>query len=169
MSMTQTRARPLLILALAIGAASFAAALYYQYVVGLAPCKLCITQRWALGAGLALGALALLAPRLRVWLAGGAGLAFLAEAGVAVYHSGVERKIFPGPTSCSGGGGLQPYDADRLMEALTSGPPPVRCDEIAWQLFGLSMANYNVLIALAMAVLCLMAARAAGGAARAAL
>jgi disulfide bond formation protein DsbB len=37
----------------------------------------------------------------------------------------------------------------------------VLCDEIAWQMFGLSMANYNAIFSLVMMVMLIMAARRA--------
>lgn len=37
--------------------------------------------------------------------------------------------------------------------------PLVRCDEVPWQMFGLSMASWNVVVSLALALLWLMAAR----------
>jgi disulfide bond formation protein DsbB len=40
-----------------------------------------------------------------------------------------------------------------------SGKAPAACNEIPWDLFGLSMANYNVAIAALMALLCVMALR----------
>ena len=34
------------------------------------------------------------------------------------------------------------------------------CDEVAWEMFGLSMANYNVLLSLAIALIFVVAIRA---------
>jgi disulfide bond formation protein DsbB len=61
-------------------AATLGAALLSQYVGGLAPCVLCIWQRWPHVAAIALAGMALLAlPRSRV-----AGAGLLALAGVAL-------------------------------------------------------------------------------------
>jgi disulfide bond formation protein DsbB len=83
-------ARALLLGAVALVAASMAAALYLQYVVGLAPCPLCVLQRMGI---LAAGFFALLA----AWAARGsiarlaassaAIASALAGGGVAVWHS----------------------------------------------------------------------------------
>ncbi len=39
--------------------------------------------------------------------------------------------------------------------------PLVRCDEIPWEMFGVTMANLNALISLALAVIWVIAARRA--------
>jgi len=147
-------------LAAGIGAVTLAAALAFQYLGGLHPCQLCISQRWALGVGIAGAVVAGMttgASRTVFGLVAIGG--FLAEVGLAVYHSGVERHWWQGPQACSGGGSLPTsFDAAALAEGA-SGRAPAACNEIPWDLFGLSMANYNVAIAAFMAVLCMMALR----------
>ena len=75
----------------------------------------------------------------------------MAGAGIAAWHSGVELKILPGPTACSGGIALDGSPAALVDQLLAA--PVVRCDEVPWSLFGLSMANWNMLITAAMAIL----------------
>ena len=147
-------------LAAAIGAATFAAALAFQYIGGLHPCQLCISQRWALGVGIAGALLAGLSKGATRVLFGVIGVGgFVAEAGLAIYHTGVERHWWLGPQSCSGGGELPTsFNAGAVFEDA-AGRAPAACNEIPWERFGLSMANYNVAIAAGMAVLCLVALR----------
>ncbi len=147
-------------LAAAIGFSTFVAALAFQYLGGLHPCQLCISQRWALGVGIAGAVLAGLTNGAARALFGVlAVIGFLAEIGLAVYHSGVERHWWQGPQSCSGGGSLPTaFDPAALSESA-SGRAPAACNEIPWDLFGLSMANYNVVIAAIMAMLCVSALR----------
>ncbi len=151
--------RALFLLAAAAGSATFAAALYFQYVEGLAPCKLCIWQRYGLGVGI-LGALiaAMTTGRAgRVAFGAIGAIGFFAEAAAAMYHTGVERKWWPGPSSCSGGGDLPlVFDPTALQAAAERGKPIPQCDDIVWDLFGLSMANWNVGMALGFMVLCMM-------------
>jgi disulfide bond formation protein DsbB len=90
------------------------------------------------------------------WGAGGAGRAILAlaalgNAGLGVYHAGVEWKFWQGPTDCTGEiGNLG--SAGNLLERLDT-VKVIRCDEVQWRFLGLSLAGYNVLISLAMAAL----------------
>ena len=79
-------------------------------------------------------------------------VAMLWNAGLGVYHSGIEWHWWPGPQDCSGAGaGLQRRAAaccSRLQNTRV-----VRCDEAAWRFLGLSLAGYNVLISLALAAI----------------
>ena len=131
------------------------AALAFQYIGGLAPCPLCIWQRWPhLGAAV-LGPVAFmlsgpLVPAL------GAGV-MLGGAGIALYHSGVEQGWWEGPSACAAPdiAGLTPEE----LLAQIMAAPIVRCDEIPWEMLGLSMAAWNGLASLALAGVWLWAAR----------
>ena len=141
--------RLLSLIALAGSAGLLLGAWTFQYMAGLAPCSLCVWQRWPHGAAVALGLLALFLPgRLLPLLA---GLAALTSAGLGVYHTGVERGWWPGPSTCSGGdiGALTP---EQLLEQIMTAPL-VRCDDVAWQMLGLSMASWNAVISLGLALL----------------
>ena len=156
MTMTLTY-RTLVLLAAGGSLALMLGAWGFQYLGDMAPCKLCYWQRYPHYAAIGIGALALLASGpLLPWLG---ALAALTTAGIAAYHSGVEQGWWQGPASCSSGdiSGLSTQDLyDQIMAA-----PLVRCDEIPWQMFGLSMASWNMLASLALAVVWIMAARRA--------
>jgi disulfide bond formation protein DsbB len=130
-----------------------------QYGFGLAPCELCYWQRYGYWAAIALGIIAILQParsaqrRVALWLL---GLAFVATAGIALFHVGVEQKWWQGFATCTGQitAGMT---AEELEEAIRNAPI-VRCDEPAWTMFGLSMAGYNLIYALALAVFTLRGA-----------
>jgi disulfide bond formation protein DsbB len=71
------------------------------------------------------------------------------NAGLGVYHSGVEWKWWAGPRDCSGAlEGLG--SAEDLMKRLQQ-TNVVRCDEAAWRFLWLSLAGYNALISLVLA------------------
>ncbi len=147
--------RNLLILLAAGGSAALLLGAFgFQYLGGLAPCKLCLWQRWPHAAAIAIGVLALWLPGRALPLAG--ALAALSTAGIGAWHSGIERGWWEGPASCSAGpiGGLTP---EQLMEQILSAPL-VRCDDVPWELFGLSMANWNALASAGLALLWLAAA-----------
>jgi len=139
-------------------AAMLLGAFGFQYLGGMAPCKLCIWQRWPHGLAAAVGILVLLAPKRPLYLLGAALVLF--GAGVAFYHTGVEQHWWLGPTTCSSQpvGGLS---TDQLMDQIFKAPL-VRCDEIPWSMFGLSMAAWNFLISMALVGMWLTAFRRAG-------
>ena len=95
--------RSLLILLAAAGStALLAGAFAFQYIGGLAPCHLCLLQRYPHAAAVVIGALALALPRLTLLPVAGA-LAALTTAGIGAYHSGVERHWWEGPSTCTSG------------------------------------------------------------------
>jgi disulfide bond formation protein DsbB len=129
-----------------------------QYIGRLAPCSLCLMQRWPHGVALALGLIALMpitaAPARRLLLALMA-LSFAVTAGIGAYHAGVEYGWFAGPTACSGT--ISGNTVEELKRQLMA-QPVVGCDEIAWSLFGVSLAGYNFLASSALSVFCATAA-----------
>ena len=132
-------------------------ALAFQHIGGMAPCKLCIWQRWPHVIAIAIGVVALLLPGRILPLLG--GLAALTTAGIGGYHTGVERGWWEGPNTCTSSA---PGDvsADELFDQIMNAPL-VRCDEVPWEMFGLSMATWNMLVALGLAAIWFMAARRA--------
>lgn len=154
-----TLSRALLLAALLGPAAVLGAALFSQYVGGLAPCPMCIWQRWPHAIAIALAALALLlAPRPVAKAALGAGaLALLVGAGIGVFHAGVELGYWEGPSTCVGGD-ISALSTEALI-AQIQGAPLVRCDEIAWSFAGVSMAGWNAILSLGLAGLTAAAAR----------
>lgn len=139
-------------------AALLAGAFAFQYLGGLAPCTLCLWQRWPHAAAILILLPALLWRPARGLLLLGA-LAALSTAGIGLFHVGVEQGWWQGLTSCSGGSIANISVAD-LLNPNADVAAPVRCDEIAWSLLGISMAGWNALISLGLAGIWLAAFRA---------
>jgi disulfide bond formation protein DsbB len=153
-------ARPALVAALAITAvavATLAGAWFFQLVLDIRPCPLCLEQRYAYYLAIPLGALTALAAGRhapRSVLFGGLAILAMAALGNAVlgtYHAGVEWGFWQGPTDCSGPIG-DLGSAGSLFQRLDT-VKVIRCDEVQWRFLGLSLAGYNVLISLAMAAI----------------
>ena len=139
------------ILAASVGA--LATAYTAEWAFGLEPCILCLYQRIPYAVAGVFGLLALLLPsgRYRVWAVAGCGAVFVAGAGIAFYHVGVEQHWWMSQASCgAAGAGPEPRTVEELR-TLLGAKPPKACDEIDWTLFGLSMATYNVAASLALA------------------
>jgi disulfide bond formation protein DsbB len=153
-------AHPALMAALAItavAAATLAGAWFFQLVLDIRPCPLCLEQRYAYYLAIPLGALTALAaargaPRA-VLLSGLVILAAaaLGNAWLGTYHAGVEWHFWQGPTDCTGEIGNLGSARDLLARLDTV--KVIRCDEVQWRFLGLSLAGYNVLISLFMAAL----------------
>ncbi len=137
---------------------SLGAALIAEHVFGLLPCNLCIIQRWPFGIAAVLSVIGLLFMkkdlRVSATMVGLCAPVFLFNAVTAFYHTGVERHWW---TSFLEGCNAPDFSGDPadILKKITEAPI-VRCDEIPWAdpILGLSMANYNVILCLGLAVGC---------------
>jgi disulfide bond formation protein DsbB len=153
------------LLALIASAAMLATAHAFERLLYLAPCPLCYTQRqiyWA-AAGVALVAVFLnwrgAPPQVKSAGCLLLGMVFLAGAGVSGYHSLVEWGILPPPASCAAGN-VNVSGGD-LWERLGKPVAVVSCDKALWRMpaeWGLSMAGWNFLVSIGLAVLSVVAA-----------
>ena len=160
MEMTHTSRHPALgiqreavaaLLAGSVSLALLASAFAFQYLGGLAPCEMCIWQRWPHGAAILLGlgggllGLGRTVPaqtiRALAWLA---ILAIAISGAIGVFHAGVEWKLWEGPSACTGIGYVPGQDDFKPLQV-------VRCDEAQWRLFGISLAGFNAILSLAAA------------------
>jgi disulfide bond formation protein DsbB len=142
---------------LAVSAAVLGAALYSQYFGGLAPCELCLLQRWPWAVAITISIVALFVGHRKSlpWLALVLGLVYLASIALAFYHLGVEQHWFAGPSACTSSAGA-PATLDEMRQQIFNAQI-VRCDEPQWSLIGVSLAGWNLLASIVMAVICVAA------------
>ncbi len=141
-------------------------ALVSQYVFGNLPCALCILQRWPYVATILLSALALAvgggrgpAPgRIQAALLALAGVVFLIGGSIAFYHVGVQQRWWEGTAECTSAA-LDAAETVEQLAQLLEAAPLVRCDEVDWSLFGISLAGYNLMTSIVLAAASLYAAR----------
>ncbi len=147
-----------------LGGATILGAWYFQLVVKLPPCPLCLEERIPYYVVIPLSLLTATAALVRTprkLIAVGLVAiiaAMLYGAALGTYHAGVEWRFWSGPTDCSG----PVTDFTKrgsLLDQLQS-VQVVRCDEAAWRLFSISLAGYNVLISLALAAISAFGLRA---------
>ncbi len=150
----------LILLAAGSSGALLIAALASQYIGGLAPCELCIWQRWPHLAAVVLGGVGLATAGPTVPLLGAA--TSLGGSGIGLYHTGVERGWWDGPAACGAPGGIEGLTAEELLAQIMAAPV-VRCDEVAWEFLSLSMASWNALASLGLAGIWALAALRRGG------
>ena len=147
-----------------IAGASLAMALTAQYAFGLEPCILCLIQRYPYGIVIALGIIGFITsfkfPKGVSIMMVLIGLTFLANSVIAFYHTGVELQWWK---SFLEGCAVPDMvgDMDQILADIQSRTEAVRCDEIPWAdpILNLSMANYNVIFCLGLAVVAFASAR----------
>ena len=134
--------------ALLLPAALLAGAFGSQYLGGLYPCEMCWWQRYAHMAALVPAALAFTVAagtqrsRLFVLIA---ALAIAVSGAIGFYHAGVELKIFEGFTTCTST--AHGTSTEDLLKQIVAAPM-VRCDQVQWSLFGISLAGWNAILSL---------------------
>ena len=140
-----------------LSTATLAGAWFFQLVVKLAPCPLCLEERIPYHVVIPLSLLLLIAALVRApakLLAVGfvaIMIAMLCGAALGIYHAGVEWHFWPGPADCSGP--ITDFSAQGSLLNQLRSVNVVRCDEAAWRFLGISLAGYNVLISLALAAI----------------
>lgn len=145
-----------------VAAATIAGAWFFQLVLDVRPCPLCLEQRYAYYLAIPLAVLlafgvARRAPRVLLILGFAVlALAALANAWLGAYHAGVEWQWWKGPTDCTGP--LTDLGTGNLLDSLKT-VKVIRCDDVQWTFLGLSLAGYNALISLLMAALALWGLR----------
>ena len=130
-------------------------ALLSQYWGGLAPCELCLLQRWPWLAAIVISLVAIMVGRRAAlpWVALLLAAVFAVGSAFAFYHVGVEKHWFAGPNACTGA--ATAADTVEALKARILGQMPVRCDEPAWMLWGISLAGWNLLASLVAGSSCL--------------
>jgi disulfide bond formation protein DsbB len=147
----------------AVVAALIALAWAFQILGDMAPCPLCLQQRWphylAIPLGVGVGIAAWRGAPACV-ISGGLtllGILMLWSTGMGVYHAGVEWAWWPGPTDCAVAQPTTARAGDLLAQMRRT--IVVRCDEAPWR-WVLSLAGWNAVLS---ALLCAMAVMARGG------
>jgi disulfide bond formation protein DsbB len=132
------------LVALIVSSALLAGAHGFETFGHMAPCAMCLAQReWHWG----IAAIALVSLLTRKDTRQGAfilALAYLGSAAMAAWHVGVEQHWIPATCETAPGASLV-FDLNATLEVP-------HCDIPAWTMLGVSMAGYNALISLAMAV-----------------
>ncbi|HEY1932846.1 MAG TPA: disulfide bond formation protein B [Acetobacteraceae bacterium] len=142
--------RTLALLCALIAGAALATALVSEHWEGLAPCALCLVERWPYRVAIVLGLLAIVVPpRLARILLMFAVAAVLADAVIAFVHVGVEFHWWPSPLpECA----APHISGGTLAEQLASMPahPAKPCDSPSYLIPGLpvSIAAMDLIFAL---------------------
>lgn len=137
------------------GSAALLGGAYIFQALGYPPCTMCYWQRWPHMAAIVIGVLAWRFKGIVFPVLG--GLAALTTAVIGVFHTGVERDWWEGPSSCTGGGSLDGLSGMDLL--AIEGPRVIMCDQVSWELFSLSMPSWNALFSFLLVIGWINAAR----------
>ena len=126
-----------------------ASAISLEFFYGLEPCELCIWQRWphVIIITIVILGLSVLDKNWTLLLI---SISATVTGAVGFYHTGIEQGWWPGPLGCSNQFGSE-TDISNLTTLLLE-TPVVKCDEIVWSLFNISMAGWNSLVSFFIAI-----------------
>lgn len=124
-----------------------------QHIAGMAPCPLCLWERWPYRIVLLLGLLLIISPRTPArWIMALIIVVLLGGAAIAFVHVGVEQRWWPSPLPSCGGIALH-GSASEIMAQLPA-RPGVPCDQPTYPVPALpvSFATIDLLFALLLAM-----------------
>jgi disulfide bond formation protein DsbB len=146
--------RRVALLILALGLAALGTAFGAQMGLGMAPCALCLWERWPYRVLIVLGAVAFLAPpplrRALLWVA---VLTLLCGAAIGFLHVGVEQHWWPSPLPECNASNLLAGNLGSLIASLPAAPAKP-CDAPNYLIPGLavSFATMDFILAAVCAV-----------------
>ena len=138
----------LLILLMSASILALSLAYIAQYFFGIEACNLCFYQRKPFLAILATTALTLTyfrsekSKRIALYFS---TILLVINLFIALYHSGVEKKIFSLPTTCSSSENLNNATNLEELQNVLLATKAVRCDEPSFFVLNLTMANWNAI------------------------
>jgi len=126
-------------------------AFYLEYFQGALPCDLCITQRWFHGLIITYSLISIFILEkfinVKIFILIVLSFTWLASSIAGLYHFGIEMNFWTGPDDCSSN---IDFSKDTLTYLLNKSP--IKCDEIMFKIFGLSLAGWNALLSFLMSL-----------------
>lgn len=134
-----------------VAASSLLFAYIAEYGFGIIPCDFCLYERCVYATIIIVGLLSL---KTKVF-SGRNGIytqLFVLTLGMLLtgYHVGMEQHWWKGPASCTGAGPAQSLEEFRAALMAISRP---RCDQISWEIFGISATLWNLMLQAGLAFL----------------
>ena len=124
-------------------------AFYLEYFHNAFPCDLCITQRWFHALIISYSLIAIFISKSSFFtnklIVIGLSITWIASSVAGLYHFGIEMNFWKGPDECSS---AIDFSKDTLKYLLNKSP--IKCDEVMFKVFGLSLAGWNAIMSFAM-------------------
>ena len=126
---------------------SLAIAYFIQYILGHAPCNLCLIERIPYLASLILISLIFIMNKFEKVIAVIVLLFFIFGSVVSFYHVGIEQGYFSESLVCDLGASIEDISKEDLLNQLKN-KTPVSCKDPTFRFFGLSLATINTVISI---------------------
>ena len=136
-------------ISLLISSSMLLSAFYLEYFHDAFPCDLCITQRWFHALIISYSVIAIFINEKKKlankFVLAGLSITWIASSVAGLYHFGIEMNFWTGPDGCSSS---IDFSKDTLKYLLNKST--IKCDEVMFNIFGLSLAGWNALMSFVM-------------------
>lgn len=148
------------IIILLISVVALTSAYIAEYGFHLKPCQFCLWERYPYWLMILLTGSALMIKKLSKFLLLTGVLVFMASAVMTAYHVAVEHKWLEMPGSCQSKIVLDDTPTyEEIQAQLMAQSHVARCDVVSFRFLGLSIAEWNLLLNLALVAYILMTLR----------
>lgn len=121
-------------------------AYYVEYIMHLAPCPLCIYQRFPYLYLIKLSLIGLLIKKTSKYLLLFICITLIVGCLLSSYHSGVERGVFQPSSFCSSLIHIPDHLSIKDIKKMFYNKPTVSCTKVSLKVFNLSMTEWNFLL-----------------------
>ena len=122
------------------------AAYFIEFILGHKPCNLCSIERIPYLAAIILVSFVFILNKYEKTISLIVGLFFAAGAIISFYHFGIEQGFFNESLVCNLGNNSESLSSEDLLKELKKNT--VSCKDVAFTLFGFSLATFNTIISL---------------------
>ena len=144
--MSQVKNKILLYLILVFSIFAILAAYFIQYVLGHAPCNLCLIERIPYIFSIIIISICLFNQKFEKITLIILSLTFFTAALLSFYHFGIEQGFIKESLVCNLDNSKNQLSKEALLNQLKE--MPISCKDITFKVFGLSLATFNIFISL---------------------
>ena len=126
-------------------------AYFIQYVLGHQPCNLCLIERIPYIFSIIIISICLFSYKFEKIILIILSLTFFAATLLSFYHFGIEQGFIKESLVCDLNFPSNNLNKEDLLNQLKE--MPVRCKNVTFKIFGLSLATYNIFISLVLSVI----------------
>lgn len=126
-----------------------------EHYFAVYPCQMCLYERdvFIVAGAYAFLSFVFIPIHFHRYALLGLGIIFMGGALLATYHVAIQQHWVSLPAFCATSD-LSSFESVEDLKAQLLKTPFVRCDQVTWSLFGLSLAFYNALLSFILSLFC---------------
>ncbi len=133
-----------------ISVIALVSAYFIEYILGHQPCNLCVYERIPYFLAILIVLINYKYNNLEKYLILLLAIIFLVATILSLYHLGIEQGFIKESLLCDLEKGANILDKDEILKQLQQ--KNISCKDVTFQIFGLSLTNYNIIISLLLTI-----------------